>query len=505
MVRLDADLLARTPSYLNPLHDRELDLRGHKIPAIENLGVTKDQLESLDLTDNAITSVSNFPLLRRLHQLLLANNPVRTVSPSVATSLPNLRTLILTNSSVPKDSLAVLGDVLAKCRKLEMLSLKGAPVEQAEHYKEWIVFRCKKLRSLDFDRIKQKDRDHAASLFLNPDGTPTALHTAFLAAAASGAAAPSLVNGAGGAKTFEPGVEPAAAAASGKAGRLLTKEEKERVRQAIEGAESVEEIRRLQRMLAQGFVPTEKDLRDLERKKAGGAYRLAFRSLPYAAPTSALFPSSPLHFTHTAPLFTLRCFPSPRLRSAKLPPRAPSPLSERHTPPPSLNATTSPSASPFLSPSELRARTTALKDSRKPYTMDLTILASKKKVHKSAVIRERCKRRLREAVRLAVVRGARADGQEEGRVRLEEEDVRALGPRKWLLPGYHYIASITLEIYRAPLPNLVEDVRKALKALRKKAENGILAQQLSKIPSPPPDPVLDEDQAAKLETQRRRR
>ncbi|CEQ39178.1 SPOSA6832_00712 [Sporobolomyces salmonicolor] len=320
MVRLDADLLARTPSYLNPLHDRELDLRGHKIPAIENLGVTKDQLESLDLTDNAITSVSNFPLLRRLHQLLLANNPVRTVSPSVATSLPNLRTLILTNSSVPKDSLAVLGDVLGKCRKLEMLSLKGAPVEQAEHYKEWIVFRCKKLRSLDFDRIKQKDRDHASSLFLNPDGTPTALHTAFLAAAASGAAAPSLVNGAGGAKTFEPGVEPAAAAASGKAGRLLTKEEKERVRQAIEGAESVEEvrrassthfglrvghthflsrslpssqIRRLQRMLAQGFVyvlssfhsgpflptrltlsldrrPTEKDLRDLERKKAGG-------------------------------------------------------------------------------------------------------------------------------------------------------------------------------------------------------------------------------------------
>ncbi|GAA5886216.1 hypothetical protein JCM5296_003521 [Sporobolomyces johnsonii] len=231
----------------------------------------------------------------------------------------------------------------------------------------------------------------------------------------------------------------------------------------------------------------------------------SFRSLPYTAPTSALFPSSPLHFTHTAPLFTLRCFPSPRTRSAKLPPRAPSPSSERHTPPPSLNATTSPSASPFLSPSELRARTTALKDSRKPYTMDLTILASKKKVHKSAVIRERCKRRLREAVRLAVVRGARADGQEEGRVRLEEEDVRVLGPRKWLLPGYHYIASITLEIYRAPLPNLVEDVRKALKALRKKAENGILAQQLSKIPSPPPDPVLDEDQAAKPETQRRRR
>ncbi|GAA6064776.1 hypothetical protein JCM10212_006325 [Sporobolomyces blumeae] len=264
MVRLDADLIARTPSYLNPLHDRELDLRGHKIPAIENLGVTKDQLESLDLTDNAITSVSNFPLLRRLRQLLLSNNPVRTVSPSIATSLPNLDSLILTNSSVAKESLAVLGDVLGKCRKLEHVSFKGAPVAQAEHYKDWIVFKCHKLRSLDFDRIRQKDRDHANSLFQTAAGEPTPLHTTFLNAVSTGSAAPSLAS-----KTFEPGVEQAEVTANGggKAGRLLTKEEKDRVRQAIEAAESVEEIRRLQRMLAQGFIPTEKDLKDLDRQK----------------------------------------------------------------------------------------------------------------------------------------------------------------------------------------------------------------------------------------------
>ncbi|GAA6000815.1 hypothetical protein JCM10207_004672 [Rhodosporidiobolus poonsookiae] len=264
MVRLDADLLARVPSTLNPLNDRELDLRGLKIPAIENLGVTKDQLDALDLTDNAITSVSNFPLLRRLSHLVLSNNPVRTVSASVATSLPNLRTLVLTASALPKDGLALLGDTLGRCRKLESLSCKGAPVAQAEHYKDWIVFSCPKLRVLDYERVKQKDRDHARSLFLNADDTPTTLHDAFKAAAAAGLSAPSLVGGAG--KTFEPGVEPSAA---GKAGRLLTKEEKERVRQAIEGAESVEEIRRLQRMLAQGFVPTEKDLRDLAKQKNG--------------------------------------------------------------------------------------------------------------------------------------------------------------------------------------------------------------------------------------------
>ncbi|GAA5850893.1 hypothetical protein JCM8547_009123 [Rhodosporidiobolus lusitaniae] len=262
MVRLDPELIARTPSTLNCLNDRQLDLRGHKIPAIENLGVTKDQLDLIDFTDNAITQVANFPLLRRLAHLLLANNPVRSVSHSVPTSLPNLRTLVLANSQIPKENLAALGDTLGRCRKLDNLSLKGSPVCRAEHYKDWIIFRCTKLRTFDYERVKQKDREHAVSLFQNADGTPTALHEAFTTAAAAGLAAPALSS-----KTFEPGVEQAATA--GKAGRLLTKEEKERVRQAIEGAESVEEIRRLQRMLAQGFVPTEKDLRDLEKQKNG--------------------------------------------------------------------------------------------------------------------------------------------------------------------------------------------------------------------------------------------
>ena len=69
--------------------------------------------------------------------------------------------------------------------------------------------------------------------------------------------------------------------------------------------------------------------------------------------------------------------------------------------------------------------------------MDLTIFCSKKKVHKSAVIRERCKRRLREAIRLVVTRGAKQTTKPGGDkvVELKEEDMRLLGPRKWLMPG----------------------------------------------------------------------
>ena len=74
------------------------------------------------------------------------------------TSLPNLRTLVLTNTALPKESLGALGDVLGRCKRLEQLSLKGTPVAEAQYYREWLVFKCKHLRSLDFERIKDKVR-----------------------------------------------------------------------------------------------------------------------------------------------------------------------------------------------------------------------------------------------------------------------------------------------------------------------------------------------------------
>lgn len=103
-------------------------------------------------------------------------------------------------------------------------------------------------------------------------------------------------------------------------------------------------------------------------------------------------------------------------------------------------------------------------------------MAGKKKVHKSAVVRERCKRRLREAIRLVVLRGARKEG---GGMKFEEAEE---GAGRWLVrgervrvggggpglteAGYGYIATATLELYRHPLPSLVDHVRKALMSLK---------------------------------------
>ena len=67
---LSANLISRSPAFLSPLKDRELDLRGNKIAVIENLAATQDQFDSIDLSDNEILKVECMACLPRLTQLL---------------------------------------------------------------------------------------------------------------------------------------------------------------------------------------------------------------------------------------------------------------------------------------------------------------------------------------------------------------------------------------------------------------------------------------------------
>jgi len=126
-MKLTPELLAQASSTLNPIKERQLDLRGYKIPAIENLGVTRDQHDAIDLTDNSIVTLGNLPLLKRLNTLLLANNKVSHISPSIHISVPNLTTLVLTNNQVSE-----LGDLepLKELRYLKYVSLMGNPVRE---------------------------------------------------------------------------------------------------------------------------------------------------------------------------------------------------------------------------------------------------------------------------------------------------------------------------------------------------------------------------------------
>ncbi|KAH0838486.1 L domain-like protein [Lanmaoa asiatica] len=242
MVKLTPELLAQAPSAINPVRERQLDLRGYKIPTIENLGVTKaciDQHDAIDLTDNSITALGNLPLLKRLRTLLLANNRVSSISPSINLSVPNLTTLVLTANSISE-----LGDLepLKELKNLKYLSLVGNPVREKKWYREWLAWRIPSLRVLDFQRIRDKERQTGKSLFLTAEGLPTALATTISTTISSTKVAITID-------------EPKPVPLAGKAGRLMSKEEAERVKQAIAKATSIEEIRRLERSLKEGYLP----------------------------------------------------------------------------------------------------------------------------------------------------------------------------------------------------------------------------------------------------------
>ena len=89
-----------------------------------------------------------------------------------------------------------------------------------------------------------KERQAAQSLFVTPEGLLTGLASTISTTVSSNAA-----------KTATNADEPKAASAQVKAGRLMTDEEKSRVRAAIAAAKTTEEIQRLERSLREGWVP----------------------------------------------------------------------------------------------------------------------------------------------------------------------------------------------------------------------------------------------------------
>ncbi|KAL7410152.1 leucine-rich repeat-domain-containing protein [Mrakia frigida] len=242
MVKLTPELVSRAPSHINPLKERELEFRGLAITQIENLGAFQGGYDCLNLSDNALTTVANLPFSTRLHSIILANNSITSISPSIATSVPNLITLNLTSNNITSLSSLV---ALENCSNLRYLNLGDNPVKNLEHYREFVIWKVAKgsLHTLDYQRIKDVERTTAASLFLTPPPTsqPTALALALLA--------PPTHNGS------------SAAAASKekekKAGRLMTQEEREKIKRAVMKAENVDEVRRLERMLREGWIPEE--------------------------------------------------------------------------------------------------------------------------------------------------------------------------------------------------------------------------------------------------------
>ena len=121
----------------------------------------------LDLSDNEVRKLDNFPRLGRLHTLLVHNNKVGRIADGLAASLPSLQTVVLNNNV-----LSSLHDLLplAAVRRLTTLSLLGNPVARHEHYRLFVAHKMPSVRLLDFCKIKADERKRAEDFFASQEG-----------------------------------------------------------------------------------------------------------------------------------------------------------------------------------------------------------------------------------------------------------------------------------------------------------------------------------------------
>ncbi|XXG47237.1 hypothetical protein AAC387_Pa02g1913 [Persea americana] len=243
MVRLTADLIWKSPHFFNAIGERELDLRGNKIAVMENLGATEDQFDTIDLSDNEIVKLENFPYLTRLGTLLINNNRITRINPNIGEYLPKLHTLILTNNRLVN---LVEIDPLVSLPKLRTLSLLDNNITKKPNYRLYVIHKLKGLRLLDFKKVKLKERTEAEKLFASKEAEEEAKKES--------------------AKTFTPGEVPNVPEVSKEEQNpkavAPTPEQIIAIKAAIVNSQTLEEVARLEKALKSGQLPADLKIPD---------------------------------------------------------------------------------------------------------------------------------------------------------------------------------------------------------------------------------------------------
>ncbi|KAJ6243528.1 u2 small nuclear ribonucleoprotein a [Anaeramoeba flamelloides] len=162
MSGLSVDLILSAPSFRNPLNETELCLRSHRIPMIQNLGVTLDQYDCIDLSNNNISRLENFPLLQKLRSLFVCNNNISKIDPILSKNLPNLHTLILTGNRIQELSQL---EHLSGFKKLERISLVRNPICQENNYRLFLIHKIPSIKYIDFQKVKLNERKKSQSMY----------------------------------------------------------------------------------------------------------------------------------------------------------------------------------------------------------------------------------------------------------------------------------------------------------------------------------------------------
>lgn len=166
----------------------------------------------------------------------MARNRISTIQATLPNSIPNLKNLMLASNNLTE--LSDL-DLLGKFPRLTHLVLMDNPVTKKEHYRYWVLWRCPHVRFLDYQKVKDVERQKAAELFGTVDA-PTELASKIMGIKS---------------KTFDVGNNGASGPASKLSRLKLTDKEKKQLQVMIKKASNLDEIIRLEKALIEGRLP----------------------------------------------------------------------------------------------------------------------------------------------------------------------------------------------------------------------------------------------------------
>jgi U2 small nuclear ribonucleoprotein A' len=223
-MKLTQAVIIEAPSFISPTEARTLSLRNLNLTSLDAIHVIEntDIYSIIDLSKNNLSYITEFPKLLRLETLLLGNNHIRSISG--LQNLINLQVLSITYNEI-----LYLSDLenLKKLKSLRALYLTGNPVIKNKSYRLWCIWRFPTLQVLDFERVKQIERKQAKEMFDNNEE----LVNSILAIGVFSNNSTTL--------KIEQSTE-------------FTEDERKRLEQQLEDADSFEEIQRLEKLLTKG-------------------------------------------------------------------------------------------------------------------------------------------------------------------------------------------------------------------------------------------------------------
>lgn len=252
-MKLTPDVVLNAPTFMNPINEQTISLRGLKLGEIENLEATNDTNECIDLIDNEIKVLENFPKLYKLQTLLLSNNTISLVSDSTfGKNVPNLTKLAVNMNSI--SSFEAVANLVKPLRHLKQLSLLDNPITAHSEYRLFVIFFASpSLEVLDFARVTNAERDAAQTKF---GSDPKVVEKLLKETGGESSEQASKVNGSGWKSSDVASVATSTTTSDDRKARRaikqLTEAEKAALKEKLMLATSVEEVQALSQQLAQG-------------------------------------------------------------------------------------------------------------------------------------------------------------------------------------------------------------------------------------------------------------